>query len=135
MATVVAGVLLAIALLHAYWGIVGMRWHSVVLPEIDGKPAFNPSRLECFSVTLVVAVAILLVVWRGGLISVPVPQVLSTVGAAVVGAVFVVRAVGDFRLIGFFKRVRGTVFATWDTLVFSPFCLVMGLSTLWVAFS
>jgi catechol 2,3-dioxygenase-like lactoylglutathione lyase family enzyme len=47
--------------------------------------------------------------------------------------VFLLRAVGDFRLVGFFKRVRGTPFARWDTRLFSPLCVALGLASLWVA--
>ena len=35
---------------------------------------------------------------------------------------FLARTVGEFRLVGVFKRVRGTPFATWDTWLFTPLC-------------
>jgi hypothetical protein len=37
-------------------------------------------------------------------------------------AVFGLRAIGDFRYLGFFKRVTGTRFARADTLIYSPLC-------------
>jgi hypothetical protein len=135
MAIGVALILCAIALLHVYWGIVGVSGRSIALPEIDGKPTFMPSRLACFSVASALALAALIVLWRGGWASVPVPTAVATVGTLGVGIVFVLRAVGDFRLVGFFKRVRGTPFAIWDTRVFSPLSLALGLSSLWIAFS
>jgi hypothetical protein len=135
MAIGVALILCALALLHAYWGIVGVSGRSIALPEIDGKPTFMPSRLACFSVASALALAALILLWRGGLVSAPVSMAVTTVGTVGVGIVFVLRAIGDFRLVGFFKRVRGTPFAFWDTRVFSPLCLVLGLSSLWVAFS
>lgn len=33
------------------------------------------------------------------------------------------RAVGDFRLVGFFKKVKGSEFALMDTLLYSPLCV------------
>ncbi len=42
-------------------------------------------------------------------------------------AIFVLRAVGDFHYVGFFKRVRGSVFARRDTWVFSPLCVVLAV--------
>jgi hypothetical protein len=51
----------------------------------------------------------------------------------VLGAVFVLRAIGERKLVGFFKRVRGTAFARWDTWLFSPLCLALGVSVLWLA--
>jgi hypothetical protein len=39
----------------------------------------------------------------------------------------------EFRLVGFFKRVRGTAFARWDTAFFSPLCLALSLGCVLVA--
>ncbi len=50
-------------------------------------------------------------------------------------ATFIARAVGDFRLVGFFKRVRGTDFARLDTAIFAPLCLLLGLAVLFVAYN
>ena len=135
MAIGVALILCAIALLHIYWGIVGVSGRSIALPEVDGTPTFMPSRLACFAVASALALAALLILWRGGLVSAPISRAVTTVGTVGVGVVFVLRAIGDFRLVGFFKRVRGTPFALWDTLLFSPLSLALGLSSLWVAFS
>jgi hypothetical protein len=49
------------------------------------------------------------------------------------GSVFVLRAIGEFRLVGFFKSVRGTPFAHWDTWLYSPLSLLIGLGALWLA--
>ena len=135
MAALVAVVLLALAVLHVAWGIVGISGPSIALPEIDGRPVFTPSRLSCFAVASALACAAFLVLWRGGLVPVLAPSAPSTLGTAGVGFVFLGRAVGDFRLVGFFKRVRNSRFATWDTRLFSPLCVALGLSSLWVAFS
>ena len=35
------------------------------------------------------------------------------------------RAVGDFRMVGFWKTVRDTPFARWDTRLFSPLCVAI----------
>jgi hypothetical protein len=42
------------------------------------------------------------------------------------------RAIGDFKYLGLFKRVRGSRFATLDTFVYSPLCLLLaaGIATL-----
>ena len=39
----------------------------------------------------------------------------------------------EFRSFGFFKRVRGTEFAWWDTRVYSPLCIAIsaGYALLW----
>jgi hypothetical protein len=45
---------------------------------------------------------------------------------------FLARAIGDFRLVGFFKRLRGTRFASLDTRYYSPLCLGLALGVLWL---
>lgn len=37
------------------------------------------------------------------------------------------RAVGHFRLVGFFKKITGSRFARLDTMLFSPLCMALGL--------
>jgi hypothetical protein len=53
----------------------------------------------------------------------------------VMAVVFVVRAVGDFHYCGFFKRVRDTAFARYDTLVYSPLCVVIAALAVWLSAS
>ncbi|MNR60466.1 hypothetical protein D3C85_1819540 [compost metagenome] len=48
-------------------------------------------------------------------------------GGWTLALVFLIRAVGDFRWVGFMKQRRGSVFARWDTLLYSPLCLFLGL--------
>jgi hypothetical protein len=43
------------------------------------------------------------------------------------------RAVGDFRFLGFFKRVRGTRFATLDYFLYSPICLLLAAGVTLIA--
>ena len=37
----------------------------------------------------------------------------------------IARAIGEFKYVGFFKKVRGSEFARTDTLLYSPLCLMM----------
>ena len=37
------------------------------------------------------------------------------------------RAIGDFHLVGFFKTVRGSRFAWLDSSLYSPLCLALAL--------
>ena len=51
------------------------------------------------------------------------------------GLVLLLRAIGDFNLVGFFKRIRGSAFARMDTWFYSPLCVLLGIGLLNVAFS
>jgi hypothetical protein len=133
LAIAVATVLAALCALHVHWGIGGVGGPSVALPEVDGRPLFIPSRFACFAVAAALAGASYLLLSRGGVVSSPFPAPWIQAGTLGVGAVFVLRAIGDFRVCGFFKRVHGTPFAVWDTRLFSPLSLAIGLASLWVA--
>jgi len=48
-------------------------------------------------------------------------------GAWVIAALFLLRAMGDFRYVGFTKSIRSTNFAAYDTKIFTPLSLTIGL--------
>jgi hypothetical protein len=128
IAIVGCGIFVVLGMWHIYWALGGAFAKAAAIPEVDGAPAFSPSR----GLTALVGVALfcfaLLLVVTSGLFSLPVPaDVLSWLCYALALALFA-RAVGEFRLVGFFKRVRGTRFASLDTWIYSPLCL--GLSVL-----
>lgn len=119
-------VLSALAVLHIAWALGSQRGFTAAIPEIDGEPAFRPGRGMTLAVAALLLVAAALCAWQGGLLGF-IPSRLSTVGAWMLAMLFAVRAVGDFRLVGFFKRVQGTRFARMDTRVYSPLCAVIAV--------
>jgi hypothetical protein len=64
-----------------------------------------------------------------------VPPWMPRAGTFGVGAVLAARAVGDFRLVGLFKRTRGTRFARYDSLLYTPLCLALAAGCFAVAAS
>lgn len=125
MTIVYLGAALAAALcvLHAYWG-AGGRWgiSTAVPSREDGSPAFQPGPWACFAVSAACASLDVLLVWPT---VAPMPAVLR-VGLWVALSVFVVRAVGDGKQVGFSKSNRATAFARADDALYSP--LVVGLA-------
>lgn len=135
VAAALAGVFSLLSLLHVVWAFGGKLASATVIPVVDGKPVFRPSVGMTLVVAGLLAAAALVVLVRGGVLLPAFPPRLSTIAAVVLGAILVLRAVGDFRLVGFFKSVRGTAFAHWDNWLFSPLSLALGLSALWLATS
>jgi hypothetical protein len=130
----VAFVLLLLSALHLYWLASGRGPSTAVVPEVGGRPAFVPGMAATLAVAAALAGAAAIVLTRAGVWRAsPLPATLSYWGTWVLVVVFLGRAVGDFRLVGFTKRVRGTAFARWDTALYSPLCAALGLATLWVA--
>ncbi len=58
----------------------------------------------------------------------PIRQV--TIGIAFV---FLLRAVGDFRYVGFFKKAGNDVFSRMDTALYSPLCLIFSINAFYMA--
>jgi hypothetical protein len=111
-----------------------MDGHAVLVPEFEGKPVYEPRHTECLDVAAALALSCAIVATRGGMLPhCALPQTWVQAGTVVVGTALIMRAIGDFRFVGFFKRVRDTPFAEWDTRLFSPVSLMLGIATLWVA--
>ncbi|WP_416145629.1 DUF3995 domain-containing protein [Paenibacillus polymyxa] len=55
-------------------------------------------------------------------------------GAGLLSCVFILRSIGDFKWVGFFKRKKGTFFAKWDTVLYSPLCFLLGTAILIIMF-
>ena len=128
-----ASTLCALGLLHVYWALGGGRGQGVSVPEVAGRPAFRPSRTATFGVGLGLFGAAGIALVRGGLLGPALPGSPAHWAAIALGLVFVARAVGEFRLVGFLKRVRGTPFARLDSWLYSPLSLLLGLGFLWIA--
>ncbi|MEO6744468.1 MAG: DUF3995 domain-containing protein [Caldimonas sp.] len=136
IAFLVAAAFAAIALIHVYWAFGGSLGGEAAVPRAPAiadadpqtprPPAFVPTR----SATLMVAAALTVVAgmvalqagWFGP--SLPSGSVRAAIG--VVAAVMFLRAVGDFRLVGFFKRRIDSRFAQLDSWFYSPLCVVLG---------
>jgi hypothetical protein len=73
--------------------------------------------------------AVIIVMGKSGWIARGTLPALFDVGVWGLGLVFVLRAVGNLSTFGFFKIVKGTPFADWDTWFYSPLCLVLALLT------
>lgn len=121
-----------LSLLHVYWACGGTWGKAVAVPEWKGRAAFTPSRFATALVAIGLADCSALVAALAGWLPLPVgPGPLTALGYAV-ALLFLARAIGDFRLVGFFKRLRGTRFATLDTRFYSPLCLGLSLGVLWL---
>ena len=133
IALIVTGVFVALSAVHVYWALGGGAGKLAAVPELDNRPAFVPSAASTFAVAIALALCAVLVAASAGLIVAKVPAVSVTWLAYLLALALIARAVGDFRLIGFFKLVRGTRFARLDSAVYAPLCLVLGAAVFYVA--
>jgi hypothetical protein len=134
IASAVAGVLAILSGVHVYWALGGRRSIEAAVPEVNGRPTFAPTPLATLGVALALALGATIVLVRAGLwTTVPLSAHMAVWGTWTLALIFLARAVGDFRLVGFTKRVRGTAFARWDTRLYSPLCAGLGAALVWIA--
>ncbi|TVX88061.1 DUF3995 domain-containing protein [Paenibacillus agilis] len=140
MASIFAGIvgiiLFLLSGIHLYWVVGGRRGFLAAIPSDGSEIKFRPTKMATGVVAGALTLAGLFVLELGevmeGLIF---PDWLFLYGGWILSGVFILRAVGDFRWIGFFKKQKGTLFAKWDTLLYSPLCLFIGICLIIVTIS
>jgi hypothetical protein len=125
LAILLCSILAVLSGVHIYWALGGAGGIGAVIPEIRGQPLFAPSRLATVGVAGGLALAAVVAALRGGLFWPAGDHVGLRLGAMVVGVVFAVRAVGERRYVGLFKRVKGTRFARRGTWLFTPLWVII----------
>lgn len=110
-----------IAGFHFYWAFGGKFGSKAVIPQIEGKMAFQPPVFA----TILVALAMVIGAWLSWTPNENTDNKILIYGNLAIGIVFLIRAIGDFKYVGFFKKVKGSLFAENDSLYYSPLCLVV----------
>ena len=124
-----AALLALVALLHLAWA-AGLRWGAgAAVPEVGGRPAFQPGPglTVLVALALLAAAGLLVALGAGGR-----PPAWVTWGGGAAALAFGARVLGDLRLVGLFKRVGGTPFARWDSLLYTPLCFALSAAFVWV---
>jgi hypothetical protein len=135
MTTIIAMVLflifLFISAIHFYWAFGGTWGSDSVLPTKENNlKVLNPSILS----TIIVAFGLLgfglFILVKSGILAFNLPFWLNKYGLWIIASIFIIRAIGDFNYVGFFKKIKQTKFGKSDTKYFSPLCLLIGILAL-----
>ena len=125
--------LLLISGVHFYW-VLGGTWglRNVVPEQEEGTRAFQPGRLAALVVAVLFGGMAFFYLFKIGQLPAANPLVpgrVSQYGLWLLAGIFMLRAIGDFRYVGFTKKVRSTRFAELDTWFYSPLCLFLVTNT------
>lgn len=114
--------------IHFYW-LFGGKWAlTKVIPTSENDGTFRPPpALATLLVALVLMSFGLIYLVRSRLVTFelfyqPIQYLLW-----IIPSVFLLRAIGEFKYVGFFKSIKATEFAKSDTLYFSPLCLLISI--------
>jgi hypothetical protein len=124
-------IFLIISGFHFYWVFGGKFGSKAVVPETSGKAAFKPSVLA----TIMVALAMLVGAWLSWKPNLNNHNISFIYGNLAIAIVMLIRAIGDFKYVGFFKKIKGTLFAQNDTRYYSPLCLLISLNAFYIYFN
>ncbi|MDR2122538.1 MAG: DUF3995 domain-containing protein [Flavobacteriaceae bacterium] len=112
-----------IATIHIYWAFGGNWGKQQAVPTTTtGVSLFVPNFFSCFGVGIILISFILLVNY-GDLDFIPQKIYISLL--IIVAIIFLMRTIGDFKYVGFFKKVNETNFARLDRNYYSPLCLII----------
>lgn len=125
-AVLTCAILLGLGLIHFYWALGGSYAKNGAIPSsTSGRPVLLPRPFVTAAVGAALFVMAGFVGAAGGLIATPFSSLLVKVPTALLAFVFFARGVEDFRYVGFFKSVKGSLFALRDTYFYSPLCMVL----------
>lgn len=131
--------LLSLAALHVYWAAGGRAGASVAIPRQTAaaghaaRPLFRPSPIGTLAVATALLAAAAVVGAAMGWLGPRVPARGGRRLTGLLGVVFLLRAVGDFRYVGVFKSIGDEPFRSWDTWLFSPLCIAIAAAAFVVA--
>ena len=131
MIVIIASILLdiifvTIAVLHFYWGLGG-RWafDKAVPTNERGERVLKTSSESCFVVgsgLLLFASYYLMHVIN---IELPLPVIIQNSIGWIIPSIFLLRAIGEFKYVGFTKKIKDTTFGKLDTAYYAPLCLLI----------
>lgn len=121
-------IFIILGLIHFTWAFGGKWGLEKTLPTKEsGERVLNPKKFDSAVVGLVLTFFGLLYLLKSGLLILDIPIWIITYGSWIIPSIFILRAIGDFKYIGFFKKIKNTEFGKTDLKIFSPLCLVIGI--------
>jgi hypothetical protein len=126
-------IFILLSALHFYWAFGGKIWYDEVLPtSSNGLHKFNPTIGSSLFVAAGLLFLALITAGNHGLFDKHLRRVYFRYGALIIAIIFLLRAIGDFKFIGFFKKVKWTNFGVNDTWIFSPLCSLIFLLSMFI---
>lgn len=120
--------LLTLGTIHFTWVFGGEFGFAASLPtKENGERVLNPKKIDSAIVAIGLTIFGFFYVLKSGLIDHNFPEWILNIAGWFIPSIFLLRVMGEFKYVGFFKRVKNTPFGKLDTKFFSPLCLIMGI--------
>ena len=125
-----------LGVIHFYWALGGKTGVDKAIPTVDGIPTIQPSPFltSLVGIALISIGCLAYLLWFFELNSLSFGNYIIYLGWVLSG-VFIIRSIGDFKVIGFFKRIKSSEFAKYDSIFYSPLCLILGAFFAYLAYN
>ena len=114
--------------IHFYWAFGG-KWaikNAIPTKSENETTSFRPSFLATLSVGLVLVAFAFFYLNQINFINVKSPKWTNLL-LWVLPLLFLLRSIGEFKYVGFFKSIKTTNFAKWDTKLYVPLCFAISI--------
>lgn len=102
----VGGILWVLSGMHLYWVFGGQKGAKATIPSTGTALLFEPSKIGTSIVAILLALAAWFVLELGGVTQFLIFSTFHSYGAGLLSCVFILRSIGDFKWVGFFKRKK-----------------------------
>jgi hypothetical protein len=127
-------IFIMLSFVHVYWAMNGSLGKEGVIPTLnDGEAVFEPGIVGTFIVAAILGIFAFITTGSLGIFEAFLSNNFIKYVTLAIGILFMLRAMGDFKYVGFFKSIKETPFAKNDSRYFSPLCLYLGLSSIAIA--
>ncbi|MGB0838526.1 MAG: DUF3995 domain-containing protein [Chitinophagales bacterium] len=132
---ILTDIFLTLSILHFYWAFGGKWGFDKALPtNEDGERLLQPKPIHSAIVGLGLMGFAGIYLLQANLFSLDIPILAHISGYALwaIPIIFLLRTVGDFKYVGFSKKIKQTNFARLDTQFYAPLCLFISILAFFV---
>ena len=122
-------VFIILAIIHFYWAFGGKIGLENAIPRrANNEKIINPTIISSSIVGIVLLIFGFINIIKTKIIEIELPEIIENYCLWFIAILFILRAIGDFKYIGVFKKITKTKFSRMDTKVYSPLFLFIGIS-------
>ena len=128
LSLILSFVFFILGIIHLNWAIGGTFGFAASLPTKEtGERVLNPKKLDSAIVGLGLMCFASFYLIKADLIDLDIPHWILKYVSWMIPTIFILRAVGEFKYVGFFKKIKHTAFGELDTKFYSPLCALIGI--------
>jgi Protein of unknown function (DUF3995) len=114
--------------IHFYWAFGGKWGKDIATPvNLKNEKIFTPGFISTLFVGFALLSFGLMNLSKTKLLKFNAPEIIDNYLLWFIAFVFILRAIGEFKYVGFFKKIKHSKFGQADTQIYSPLCFLIGV--------